>query len=609
MQALLSKLGLWFWHLVPANPIVLRVVYGSSRRSRHLWLRFAYLAVLLMVVLIALTSKVQVGTGNLAELAKGASTTFKWASITQLALMCFLAPMFTAGAITQEKDAQTFNILLATPLSNAQIVLGSLLSRLYFVMVLLAAGLPVFFITLVYGGVTARQIAQSFAIAGGTAALTGSLAIAISMIRVGTRRTIFSFYVMIGIYLLALYALGRWAGTWVDEAPASIDGRRVSWLAAFHPFLALEVALNWIPAPEVGQVASAGWLGKYFLAYPQAVYVVLTLGLSFLLTVLAMFFVRASAKEGEATLWAGLAAKFGRRPVGERTRKPRNVWKNPVAWREAATRASAASRGLMRYGLLFGGAVAAVLLLVRYGTEGNGFGPAQARVWLAGLVMIEFGVALVVGTNTAATAMTKEKESNALDLLLTTPLTSKYIVWGKLRGLVSFMVPMLIVPVASVLLFAIYDLFATDGLGVAYVEAALELAALMTAFGAFACMLGLQVSLRSQKTVRAVMVSLGTLIVILIVASSLWWQITKAFGDAGAAVAPFTPYTAIRVICDPAVLFDSEQELADRIGMVRGLALIGSSIAVAFVALVVASMYKSMVRNFDMTLRKQTASS
>jgi ABC-type transport system involved in multi-copper enzyme maturation permease subunit len=262
-----------------------------------------------------------------------------------------------------------------------------------------------------------------------------------------------------------------------------------------------------------------------------------------------------------------------------------------------------------RYGLLAGGVVAAVLLLIEYATGGNAFGAAEARVWLAGMVMIEFGIALVVGTNTAATAMTKEKESNALDLLLTTPLTSKYIVWGKLRGLVSFVIPMIAVPVGSVLLFALYDLFFTKGVGVAYIEGVLELAALMVAFAAFACMLGLQVSLRSNKTVRAVMVSLGTLIVILIIATALWWQITKAFGNAGSMVAPFTPFTGLWVICDPSVLFDSEKDLAAHITSVRVLGLVGSAIAVGFVALIVASMYKSMVRNFDMTLRKQTASS
>ncbi|MHC4090688.1 MAG: ABC transporter permease [Planctomycetota bacterium] len=607
MQALLSKLGLWFWHLVPANPIVVRVVLGASRRPRHLWLRFAYLSILVMVVLIALIPKTS-GGGSLSDLAKGASATFKWASITQLALMCFLAPIFTAGAITQEKDAQTFNILLSTPLSNAQIVFGSLLSRLYFVIMLLAAGLPIFFITMVYGGVTASQIVESFAIAGGTAVLTGSLAIAISMIRVGTRRTIFSFYLMIGLYLLALYFLGLWRGTWIDEAPASIGERKLSWLAAYHPFLALEVALNRIPAPEIGRVASAGWPTKYFYAYPQTVYVVLTLGLSLVLTVLSMFFVRRGAKEGESSFLGALAEKLGRPTSGQRTRKPRRVWANPVAWREAVTRAAAANRGLMRYVLLAGGAVAAILLLWEYGQSDAGFGASETREWLMVMVMIEFGIVLLVSANTAATGMTKERESNTMDLLLTSPLTSRYIIWGKLRGLVSFTVPMIAVPVASVLLFAIYDLFATEGVGVAYLEAAVELAALMLVFTAATCMLGLHFSLRSKRTVRAVMVTLGTMILLLLAATAIGMQLVGAFGAGGAVVAPFTPFTAIQAICDPGTLVDQPSELAGNMSYIRGLALVGSALSTGVVVLIVASMYKSMVRNFDMTIRKQTAS-
>ena len=99
--------------------------------------------------------------------------------------MCFLAPIFTASAITQERDAQTYNILLSTPLTSGQIVLGSLMSRLYFVIMLLLAGLPIFFMTMVYGGVTSRQIFESTALAAATAILTGALAI---FIATGRRR-------------------------------------------------------------------------------------------------------------------------------------------------------------------------------------------------------------------------------------------------------------------------------------------------------------------------------------------------------------------------------------------------------------------------------------
>ena len=61
-------------------------------------------------------------------------------------------------------------------LSNAQIVLGSLMSRLYFVIVLLMAGLPVFCVMMLYGGVTLRGILLSVGLCGSTAGITRSLA-------------------------------------------------------------------------------------------------------------------------------------------------------------------------------------------------------------------------------------------------------------------------------------------------------------------------------------------------------------------------------------------------------------------------------------------------
>ena len=608
MPNVVSQLGLWAWHLIPANPIVVRVVHGAARRSRHLWLRFGYLAILFFVVLVGAFRITE--TLSLAELARQASATFKLASLTQLALMCFLAPVFTAGAITQERDAQTFNILLSTPLSNAQIVFGSLLSRLYFVVVLLLAGLPVFFVTMIYGGVTAAQIVESCALAGGTAVLTGSLAIAISMIRVGTRRTIISFYIMIGLYLLAVYALGTWSRTWVAEAPPSVEGDRMSWLAPLHPFLALDVAINRIQAPRWSDLGGRSLLVRYALAYPQTAYVMLTLVVSFVLTVLSMFFVRRGASEGEATFFGSLADRLHRRPVGERTQKPRRVWRNPIAWREAATRASAASKGLVRYAITAGGIVAAALVLLEY--HRGGLTAVDAREWLAGIIMVEFGIILLVATNTAATAITKERESQAMDILLSTPLSAKDLVWGKLRGLVSFTVPPICVPVGSLLVFGLYDLIAGTKVPVVSIEVWLEIAMLMLAYAAVACMLGLHFSLRMLRTVKAVMVSVGVMMLICLGAYALADQIIASVDAGGAFLAAFTPFTAIAVLVNPTQLFDkagaaaADAALGSNLASVRGFALVGTALASAVMYGVVAGLYKSMIRNFDMIVRKQS---
>jgi len=599
MNAVLGKLWLSFWHLLPANPILVRVVHGGSRRPRHLWLRVGYLGALLCVVLGSLVMTWQ--SGSLAELAKGASQTFKWASTVQLLLMCFLAPVFTASAITQERDAQTFNILLSTPLSSAQIVLGSLASRLYFVITLLFSGLPIFLMTMVYGGVTTRQIVESFALCGSTAILTGALAIFVAMIGVGTRRTIFSFYLLIALYLLALYLLGRWDRTWIESAPANVAGLKMSWLTPLHPFLALDVALNRIQAPSLGHLTGYGAISRNALANPSATYVLWTTVLALVLIVLSMFFVRRGAKYGETTFISNFLDRFRRQASGERTRKPRTVWANPVAWREATARASSA---MVRWAIILGGLVGSSVLLVYYLRRELPSG--EVAMWLAGLTAIQVAVALLIATNTAATSMTKEKESKTMDLLLTTPLTSKYILWGKLRGLVSFAAPLLAGPIVVLLVFATIAVIRNETPPVVWIETGLELGALLVVYTALACVIGLRFSLTSKTNVSAVMSSVGLVIILGGLASIIGLAMVDASrGEFGAFLAPFTPYTSINYLINPAALFSSSKDFAAGASAVRMAALIGCLIAIVSYAFIVWRWYVGLVRDFDMTMRKQ----
>src|SRR5207237_4134843 len=83
----------------------------------------------------------------------------------------------------------------------------------------------------------------------------------------------------------------------------------------------------------------------------------------------------------------------------------------------------------------------------------------DARSFLLGAIMVEFAVILLIVPNAAASTVTREKEDGTLDLLLSTPITSRYYIWGKLRGLVSFVIPLIAVPVLSVFVFIFYDTF------------------------------------------------------------------------------------------------------------------------------------------------------
>ncbi|MHC4441899.1 MAG: ABC transporter permease [Planctomycetota bacterium] len=608
MRSILNDILLAIWRLVPANPIVVRVVQGGSKRIQHMWARVGYLMVLFFVMLIMQLS-LGSSRGSLATMAKTSTQIFEFISILQLALMCFLAPVFTAGAITQEKDADTFNVLLTTPLTNAQIVLGSLLSRLFFVIMLLVAGLPIFCITMLFGGVTGEQIFNSFGIAGSTAVLTGSLAIMISIIRIGTRGTIFSFYLGIALFLGAGLALGMWSATYVPESIVPGTNRGMTWLAPFHPFWALWVALNQVQPPHPGTVQHYGWPLNSMLASPHTAYMVVTLILSLMMVTLTTLFVRQGAKQGELTFWSKLITRWFRTNVnknGEDKRRPRHVWSNPVAWREATTRASAASSNMVRYSYLAAGITAGLILFITYVTD-QFVTVANARNWLTGIVMIEFVTVMLMAANTAATAITREREAGTMELLLSTPLTSRYIIWGKLRGLVSFTLPLLAVPAATVVLMALYDFFSGTKTPVVHLGSAILLPPLLLVYSAFACMLGLHMSLKNKHSVQSVLACIGILVAVAFGLSLCAFSAVKGQNHIGALMAPMTFVTSVWMVLNPDLIIKAGA--AGRTispAEIQVFMFFGTLIALGIYGAIAIGTYRSMLTNFDMIVRKQS---
>jgi len=170
-----------------------------------------------------------------------------------------------------------------------------------------------------------------------------------------------------------------------------------------------------------------------------------------------------------------------------------------------------------------------------------------------------------------------------------------------------FTLPLIAVPTLTVLMFGVYGLFETQGLPVVSIESAIELAALLVVYSAGACMFGLHRSLHSRKTVQAVMVAVGGLVVGCLVLTYVVDSIVVEASKLGAAIAPLTPFTGVRTLLDPVRLFDGDSaKLKDEFASLRMFAFVGSAIAILVYAMVVGGVYKSMVRNFDMTVRKQS---
>ena len=104
----------WLLRLGPLNPIAVRLVQGGSRRKRHQYIRSISLGVLILTLLYLLMVSVGPGSLNTRALAAAAAGCFEKASYFQIALICLLAPVFMAGAIAQEANPRTWDILLTT---------------------------------------------------------------------------------------------------------------------------------------------------------------------------------------------------------------------------------------------------------------------------------------------------------------------------------------------------------------------------------------------------------------------------------------------------------------------------------------------------------------
>ena len=97
-----------------------------------------------------------------------------------------LAPASTAGAISLEREKQTLDLLVTTPISSLAIILGKLLSALSWILLLLLASIPVVALVFTFGGVGPDDVVKAYVVLLGTAVFYGAVGLFVSAL---VRRT------------------------------------------------------------------------------------------------------------------------------------------------------------------------------------------------------------------------------------------------------------------------------------------------------------------------------------------------------------------------------------------------------------------------------------
>lgn len=144
-----------------SNPVLTRELRGRIRGKRAMVMLVAYLAITALVTLLVYAASAsgfergindpEAGRG----IGKGIFLTVMVATLVQV---CVISPALTAGAISGEKERQTYDLLLISLLSPWQIVVGKLVAALGFALLLIIAALPLAGLAFLFGGVSGAEL-------------------------------------------------------------------------------------------------------------------------------------------------------------------------------------------------------------------------------------------------------------------------------------------------------------------------------------------------------------------------------------------------------------------------------------------------------------------
>ena len=205
-----------------ANPLAAKELRGRMRGPRPFVVATLYLlplgalAVGLYAVIAAST------TGNVAGGVPVGKLFFAAISALELGLICLLAPALTADLISGERERRTYDLLLVTPLSGVQIVVGKLVPALGSLLLLVVLALPLQAIAVLLGGVGPEELLVGFAILVLTAVTSGCVGLYWSAHLRATRAAVACAYgsTVLGVLGLPVVALVTLlAGNVVGSSP------------------------------------------------------------------------------------------------------------------------------------------------------------------------------------------------------------------------------------------------------------------------------------------------------------------------------------------------------------------------------------------------------
>ncbi len=498
------------------GPIFDKELRVSSRRKRNYVLRFAYLIFLTIFVVLVWNSAVivyeQSAAYRISRMSEAGKAIITTITVFQFIATQLIAVVMLSTAISDEIYNKTLGVLMTTPISSFQIVMGKLFSKLLQLILLLGISLPILAIIRVFGGVPWNYILSSLCITLTAVIFAGSFSLLFS---ISARRayavilkTIFFLAFLYGfIPVMAAFAL-RFYLSGPVLTPILIHT---------NPFAAMQVN-------TMAMFSPGALRGISFFLWPVHCAVMLC-GSALVLAWAVKTVRKVALRQAAGQL----------NPLNKRGKKNKNLTKqtlqpqesagvirpvtgSPVIWKEL--RAPIIQGGGKRS--IIGLIVTIVALLITYAVNLRE-GLLDEDFAHVAYVLIFVILGLITNIVLSATTITSEKESRCWPILLATSMDDWQILIGKAVGVFRKCLPIWLLLAGHLVLFV----------SVTYIHpiAIIHMAMLVTWIVVFLSGAGLYFSSRFKRTTSAVVANFGLALTLWVIVPMLLGLVTFAFDN------------------------------------------------------------------------------
>jgi len=400
-----------------AGPIFEKELRVSSRRKRNYVTRFAYLVFLTgfltVIWLDAVDFNVSSGThaaSRLAQAGKQIIVTLVW---FQFYAIQVVAVVMLSTAISDEIYHRTLGVLMSTPITGFQIVMGKLSSKLLQLILLLGVSLPVLAVVRIFGGVPWDYIISSLYMTLTTLIFVGSLSLFFSSF---SRK----------IYIVIIWTLIT-LGFLFGLPYILMDHIRLIALYHANPYIMLKMNTSIMLDPSLAGRIRFFWPVHCVIMLTASAFVLIGCAYRVRRIALAQASGRLDALARLRHLKTVKPAKKSVITVSDA--RIRRVKGPPVVWKELISRIS--SREKLIVAVIIGLEAAMIFAMYLFPVVASTMGWEETHIIYTWIFM---GLGMFSVTVFSSTCITSEKESRTWPLLLTTTLNDWQILFGKFVG-------------------------------------------------------------------------------------------------------------------------------------------------------------------------------